>query len=185
MSSVAHTERVMIFIDANNLRQKLNEHFGKENAYIDVTKLLNFLGDGRNVAKSFYYVNKFGLNQSDIDNQNRFFAALESKNPSLTVKAFEMQKRRDTSGYQEKQIDNEITLDMALEISNYDLAILVSEDKDYVGTVTRIQGMGKHVEAVIPIFGKGHHLRSVCLRKRILTVAEIRTFIYPKSNKKR
>lgn len=177
------SEKVMIFIDANNLRQRLNGHFGKDNAYVDMVKLIEFLREGRELVKSFYYINKFGLNTADIEKQKRFFAAIESKVPTLKVKAFDMQKRKDGVGYEEKQVDNEITLDMALEVGNYDIAILASEDRDYVGTVTRIIQMGKKVEVVIPIFGQGHHLRQVATRRRIMTVDEIRGFLMPAKKK--
>jgi uncharacterized LabA/DUF88 family protein len=176
-------EKVMIFIDANNFRQTLNVFFGKENAYIDIAKLVPFLGGGRKIEKSYYYVNKFALDPKDIEKQNRFFAAIEAKVPNLHIKAFEMQKRKGTYGYQEKQVDNEITLDMALEISNYDTAILVSQDRDYVGTVQRIISLGKIVEVVIPIFGQGHHLRQVSSRQRIISVEQIRTFLSPPRKK--
>ncbi|ALC88885.1 hypothetical protein AM500_03020 [Bacillus sp. FJAT-18017] len=168
-------ERIAIFIDANNFRQKMNEEYGK--CAVDVVKLVKLLLNGRESTKIFYYINKFKLNKDDIARQEKFFKAIQRKVPGLIVKAFEMQKRRDGEGYQEKGVDNAITLDMALEVSSYDTAILVTEDSDYVGTVQRLIGLGKKVELAIPEFGKGHHLRQCCTSVRLLTKDELNNIL--------
>ncbi|MBY0031035.1 NYN domain-containing protein [Priestia aryabhattai] len=164
-------ERVAIFIDANNFRQVMNGYYGKHS--FDVVKLVKLLLNGRNSNKIFYYINRFKLNKEDIAKQERFFAAIQRKVPGLEVKAFDMQKRKDAEGYQEKGVDNAITLDMALELSSYDTAILVTEDSDYVGTVQRIIGLGKKVELALPHFAKGHHLRKNCTSVRVLSEEEL------------
>jgi uncharacterized LabA/DUF88 family protein len=131
----------------------------------------------RDVVKTFYYVNKFKLNPYDIIKQKRFLDTIERKIPNLKAKVFEMQKKKDGTGFEEKEVDNEITLDMTLEINEYDVGILVSEDKDYVGTVRRIIEKGKEIEVAIPFFGKGHHLRKVCTKQRILSDKELGQYL--------
>ena len=170
--------KVMIFIDANFFNQILNKHYGKNTWLVD--KLITLLAMNRDVVHTFYYVNKFKLNPLDIAKQQNFLKTIERKIPNLTAKAFEMQKKKDGEGYEEKGVDNEITLDMTLEINRYDIGILVAEDKDYVGTVMRIIEKGKEIEVAIPFYGKGHHIRQVCTRPRILSDRELRTiFKFP------
>lgn len=183
--------RVMIFIDANNFRQHLNDYFGKDKAIIDVAKLVRLLAEGRNVVKTYYYINQFKQFPSDPKKnanyvrQQQFFTVIEGKIPNFKVKPFEMQKRKGGSGFQEKGVDQEITMDMLDECNNYDIAVLVSEDKDFVNLVKRlINEKGKRVEMVVPFFGKGHHLRQVCSRKRILSVKQLESILMTPPKKK-
>ncbi len=170
--------RTMIFVDANNFCQGLNRYYPEYKVQVQISKLISLLSEGRQVIKIFYYLNAFRTRKEDIAKQEDFVKKLEASIPNLKIKLFAMQKRKDAPGYQEKGVDQELTMDMIWESDNFDTAILVSEDKDFVGCVERlIKDKGKKVEVVIPIFGAGHHLRNVATRRRILSVSQIEGII--------
>ncbi len=151
-------ERVMIFIDGNNLYHSLKHVIGRTN--LDFEKFSRKLANNRHLIRTYYY--NAPLNRDDDEEKHRlqqsFFDSLDSV-PYFTKKFGRLEKRlvRQTlpdgtyisvPTYVEKGVDTHIVIDMLTFAfkDTYDTAILVSGDEDFVVLVERIKDLGKHVE---------------------------------------
>jgi uncharacterized LabA/DUF88 family protein len=151
-------ERVMIFIDGNNLYHSLKHVVGKTN--LDFAKFSARLGSNRHLIRTYYY--NAPLNKDDDEDKHRmqqsFFDSLDTV-PYLTKKFGRLEKRivRQTlpdgtfisaPTYVEKGVDTLIVIDMLTFgfKDTYDTAILVSGDEDFAIVVEKVKELGKHVE---------------------------------------
>ncbi|NLI16599.1 MAG: NYN domain-containing protein [candidate division Zixibacteria bacterium] len=151
-------ERVMIFIDGNNLYHSLKHVVGKTN--LDFEKFSAKLANNRHLIRTYYY--NAPLNKEDDEDKHRmqqsFFDSLDTV-PYLTKKFGRLEKRivRQTlpdgtfisaPTYVEKGVDTLIVIDMLTfgYKDTYDTAILVSGDEDFAIVVEKIKELGKHVE---------------------------------------
>jgi len=151
-------ERVMIFIDGNNLYHSLKHVIGKTN--MDFDKFSAKLSNNRHLIRTYYY--NAPLNRDDDEDKHRlqqsFFDSLDSV-PYLTKKFGRLERRivRQTlpdgtfisaPTYVEKGVDTLIVIDMMAFAFNdtYDTAILVSGDEDFAVVVEKVKELGKHVE---------------------------------------
>jgi uncharacterized LabA/DUF88 family protein len=151
-------ERVMIFIDGNNLYHSLKHVVGKTN--LDFEKFSARLGNNRHLIRTYYY--NAPLNKEDDEDKHRmqqsFFDSLDTV-PYLTKKFGRLEKRivRQTlpdgtfisaPTYVEKGVDTLIVIDMLTFgfKDTYDTAILVSGDEDFAIVVEKVKELGKHVE---------------------------------------
>ncbi len=151
-------ERVMIFIDGNNLYHSLKHVAGRTN--LDFQEFSKRLVKERHLIRVYYY--NAPLNREDDDEKYRmqqsFFDSLDSV-PYLTKKFGRLEKRlvKQTlpdgtffaaPTYVEKGVDTFIVIDMLSHAykDNYDTAILVSGDEDFAILVETIKDLGKHVE---------------------------------------
>jgi uncharacterized LabA/DUF88 family protein len=162
-------ERVMIFIDGNNLYHSLKHVVGRTN--LDFQEFSKRLVKDRHLMRMYYY--NAPLNRDDDEDkfrmQQSFFDSLDSV-PYLTKKFGRLEKRVvkqtlpdgtfvSTPTYVEKGVDTYIVIDMLSHAykDNFDTAILVSGDEDFSGLVENIKDMGKHVE--VANLGGSYHLR--------------------------
>ena len=153
-----HNERVMIFIDGNNLYHSLKHVIGKTNLEFD--KFSQRLVGERHLIRTYYY--NAPLNREDDEEKHRqqqsFFDSLDSV-PYLTKRFGRLEKRiirhtlpdgtyTSTPTYVEKGVDTYIVIDMLTFAfkNTYDTAILVSGDEDFAVLVENIKELGKHVE---------------------------------------
>jgi len=153
-----HGERVMIFIDGNNLYHSLKHVVGRTN--LDFQEFSNRLVKDRHLIRVYYY--NAPLNREDDDEKYRmqqsFFDSLDSV-PYLTKKFGRLEKRLvkqnlpdgtffSAPTYVEKGVDTFIVIDMLSHAykDNFDTAILVSGDEDFAILVENIKDLGKHVE---------------------------------------
>jgi len=151
-------ERVMIFIDGNNLYHSLKHVIGRTN--LDFEKFSKKLANNRHLIRTYYY--NAPLNRDDDEDKYRlqqsFFDSLDTV-PYLTKKFGRLEKRlvRQTlpdgtfvsvPTYVEKGVDTHIVIDMLTFafMDTYDTAVLVSGDEDFTVLVERIKDLGKHVE---------------------------------------
>jgi uncharacterized LabA/DUF88 family protein len=151
-------ERVMIFIDGNNLYHSLKHVVGRTN--LDFHKFSYRLVGERHLIRTYYY--NAPLNREDDDEKHRmqqsFFDSLDSV-PYLTKRFGRLEKRVvrhnlpdgtfiSTPTYVEKGVDTHIVIDMLTFAfkDTYDTAILVSGDEDFTIVVEKIKELGKHVE---------------------------------------
>jgi uncharacterized LabA/DUF88 family protein len=151
-------ERVMIFIDGNNLYHSLKHVVGRTN--LDFHKFSARLVGERHLIRTYYY--NAPLNREDDDEKHRmqqsFFDSLDSV-PYLTKRFGRLEKRVvrhnlpdgtfiSTPTYVEKGVDTHIVIDMLTFAfkDTYDTAILVSGDEDFTIVVEQIKELGKHVE---------------------------------------
>lgn len=151
-------ERVMIFIDGNNLYHSLKHVVGNTN--LDFEKFSHKLVNNRHLIRTYYY--NAPLNREDDEEKHRqqrsFFDSLDSV-PYLTKKFGRLEKRivRQTlpdgtfisaPTYVEKGVDTHIVIDMLTFAykNTYNTAILVSGDEDFTILVEKVKELGKHVE---------------------------------------
>ncbi len=151
-------ERVMIFIDGNNLYHSLKHVIGRTN--LEFEKFSSRLSGDRHLIRTYYY--NAPLNREDDDEKHRqqqsFFDSLDSV-PYLTKRFGRLEKRVvrhtmpdgtfvSTPTYVEKGVDTHIVIDMLTFAfkDTYDTAIIVSGDEDFVTAVERVKELGKHVE---------------------------------------
>jgi uncharacterized LabA/DUF88 family protein len=151
-------ERVMIFIDGNNLYHSLKHVVGKTN--LDFEKFSARLANNRHLIRTYYY--NAPLNKEDDEDKHRmqqsFFDSLDTV-PYLTKKFGRLEKRivRQTlpdgtfisaPTYVEKGVDTLIVIDMLTFgfKDTYDTAVLVSGDEDFAIVVEKVKELGKHVE---------------------------------------
>jgi uncharacterized LabA/DUF88 family protein len=151
-------ERVMVFIDGNNLYHSLKHVMGRTN--LDFHEFTNRLVQDRQLIRVYYY--NAPLNREDDEDKYRqqqsFFDSLDTV-PYLTKKFGRLEKRIvkqtlpdgtffSAPTYVEKGVDTFIVIDMLSHAykDNYDTAILVSGDEDFAVLVETVKDIGKHVE---------------------------------------
>jgi uncharacterized LabA/DUF88 family protein len=147
-------DRVMIFIDGSNLYHSLKNHLGRTD--LDIGRFCNKLLRRRQLIRIYYYNAKVGQKEEPerYKQQQAFFAVVN------TIPYSELRLGRlvytnwpSVPPY-EKGTDVQLATDMITHNfkNNYDVAILVAGDSDYVGAVQAVKDNGKHVE--IALFGK-------------------------------
>lgn len=158
LSRDGHSERVMVFIDGNNLYHSLKHVMGRTN--LDFHEFSRRLVQDRQLIRVYYY--NAPLNREDDEEKYRqqqsFFDSLDTV-PYLTKKFGRLEKRLvkqtlpdgtfvSVPTYVEKGVDTFIVIDMLSHAykDNYDTAILVSGDEDFAVLVDNIKDIGKHVE---------------------------------------
>lgn len=164
-------DRVMIFIDGSNLYHSLKKFFGR--ADVDMGKFCAKLLGKRRLIRIYYYNAKVGRREEPerYKDQQAFFAGVAA------VPYTELRLGRlvyinwPSSPPYEKGVDIQLATDLLTHSfkNNYDVAILVAGDSDYVGALQAVKDNGKHVE--VALFGKertSRQLREVA--DRIITI---------------
>ena len=148
-------ERTMIFIDGSNLYHSLKGFFGR--ADIDMGKFCQKLLSRRQLVRIYYYNARVGRKEEPerYKDQQAFFNSVNA------VPYTELRLGRlvytgnwpNTPPY-EKGVDVQLATDMITHSykNNYDVAILVAGDNDYVGAIQAVKDNGKHIE--VALFGK-------------------------------
>ena len=149
-----NTDRVMIFIDGSNLYHSLKSFFKRTD--LDIGKFCQKLLEKRRLVRTYYYNAKVGLKEEPERywDQQKFF------NSVAAVPYTELRLGRlvynnwPSSPPYEKGVDIQLATDMITHSfkNNYDLAILVAGDNDYVGAIQSVKDNGKNVE--VALFGK-------------------------------
>jgi len=161
------SERVMVFIDGSNLYHSLKT-FAKRTD-IDIGKLCNKLLRKRPLVRIYYYNARVGLKQEPerYRNQQAFFNSVNSvPYTELRIGRLVYYNWPNSPPY-EKGVDVQLATDMLTHSfkNNYDVAILVAGDNDFVGALQSVKDNGKHVE--VALFGKestSQRLRTVADR---------------------
>lgn len=158
-------ERVMIFIDGNNLYHELRGHYGR--ADIDFTKFCNKLAGTRRLVRTYYY-------NATVDEEREPERHAQQEKFIESIQAlpyFELRFGRlvyfdwPRQAPIEKGVDVKLATDMVVHAfrGSFDTAILVSGDTDYAAALQAVKDHGKHVEVVL--FGgnksASQHLRQV------------------------
>ena len=148
------TDRVMIFIDGSNLYHSLKNYFKRTD--MDIGKFCTKLLEKRRLIRIYYYNAKVGLREEPerYRDQQKFFASITA------IPYCELRLGRlvyinwpGTPPY-EKGVDVLLTTDMITHSykNNYDTAILVAGDNDFVSAIQAVKDNGNHVE--VALFGK-------------------------------
>ena len=148
------TDRVMIFIDGSNLYHSLKGHFKRTD--IDMGKFSRRLLEKRRLIRVYYYNATVGRREEPerYRDQQAFFASV-SAIPYCELRLGRLVYTNWPSAPPyEKGVDIQLTTDLLTHSfkNNYDVAILVAGDSDYVGALQAVKDNGKHVE--VALFGK-------------------------------
>lgn len=165
------SSRVMIFIDGSNMYHSLKHHFQRTD--IDIGRFVRRLLDRRRLVRTYYYNARVGRKEEPERywDQQKFFDSI------MAVPYTELRLGRlvyvnwPNSPPYEKGVDIQLATDMITHSfkNNYDIAILVAGDSDYVGALQAVKDNGKNVE--VALFGKERtsmQLREVA--DRIITI---------------
>jgi len=168
---VDKTDRVMIFIDGSNLYHSIKNFFKRTD--IDMGKLGNKLLDKRRLVRIYYYNAKVGHKEEPerYRDQQAFFASVSA------IPYCELRLGRlvyinwpNTPPF-EKGVDIQLATDMITHSfkNNYDVAVLVAGDNDYVGALQSVKDNGKNVE--VALFGKERTSRQLRVAAdRVITI---------------
>ncbi len=154
-------KKVMVFIDGSNYYNSLKKSFHLTK--VDIKKFVDFLVEDNNLVNIYYY--SAPLNQikfpEKYKKQQKYFAKLQNvKRLKLTLGRLEP---RDGTMV-EKGVDVNLAVDMVSCAYNnkFDVAILVSNDADFVPAVLEVQALAKKVCNVIFPKTKSYHLTKIC-----------------------
>ncbi len=165
------TERVMIFIDGSNLYHSLKNFFKR--ADLDIGKLSNKLLGKRRLVRVYYYNARVGLKEEPerYHDQQKFFASVNAIPYSELRLGRLVYFNWPNSPPYEKGVDIQLATDMITHSfkGNYDVAVLVAGDNDYVGALQSVKDNGKHVE--VALFGKEQTSRQLrAVADRVITI---------------
>ncbi len=148
------TDRVMIFIDGSNLYHSLKAFFKRTD--IDIGKFSDKLLDKRRLIRIYYYNARVGQREEPerYHDQQKFF------NSITTIPYCELRLGRlvynnwPAAPPYEKGVDIQLATDMITHSfkNNYDVAILVAGDNDFVGAIQAVKDNGNNLE--VALFGK-------------------------------
>ena len=166
------TDRVMIFIDGSNLYHSLKNFFNR--ADIDIGKFVNRLLDKRRLVRIYYYNAKVGYKEEPerYRDQQAFFAGVSA----ISYCELRLGRLVYTSNWPntppyEKGVDIQLATDMITHSykNNYDTAILVAGDNDFVGALQAVKDNGKHAE--VALFGQERTSRRLrIVADRVITL---------------
>jgi len=164
-------ERVMIFIDGSNLYHSLKSFFNRTD--IDIGKLSRKLLDKRRLVRIYYYNAKVGLKEEPqrYRDQQAFFTSVNAIPYSELRLGRLVYHNWPNSPPYEKGVDIQLATDMITHSfkNNYDVAVLVAGDNDFVGAIQSVKDNGKNVE--VALFGKertSYRLRMVA--DKVITI---------------
>ena len=148
------TERVMIFIDGSNMYHSIRHFFKRTD--IDIGRFCQRILNKRRLVRVYYYNARVGQKEEPerYKDQKKFFAGVE------TIPYTELRLGRlvynnwPNSPPYEKGVDIQLATDMITHSfkGNYDVAVLVAGDNDFVGALQAVKDNGKNVE--VALFGK-------------------------------
>jgi len=165
------SERVMIFIDGSNMYHSLKHFYKRTN--LDIGRFCQKLLGRRRLVRMYYYNARVGRKEEPerYKRQQNFFADITSiPYTELRLGRLVYNNWPGTPPY-EKGVDIQLATDMITHSfkNNYDVAILVAGDNDFVGALQSVKDNGKNVE--VALFGKERtsmQLRNVA--DRVITI---------------
>ena len=151
---VDRTDRIMIFIDGSNVYHSLKTFFKRTD--IDIGKFCNKLLEKRRLIRIYYYNARVGQKEEPerYHDQQKFFAGITAI-PYCELRLGRLVYNNwPTAPPYEKGVDILLATDFITHSfkKNYDVAILVAGDNDYVGAIQAVKDNGQNVE--VALFGK-------------------------------
>jgi len=157
------TDRIMIFIDGSNLYHSLKSIFKRTD--IDIGKFCDKLLEKRRLIRIYYYNARVGLREEPerYHDQQKFFAGVTAIPYTELRLGRLVYNNWPAAPPYEKGVDIQLATDMITHgfKNNYDTAILVAGDNDFVGAIQAVKDNGKNLE--VALFGKEQ--TSIQLRK--------------------
>ncbi len=147
-------DRVMVFIDGSNLYHSLKNHFYRTD--IDIGKFCRKMLGRRSLIRIYYYNARVGRKEEPerYKKQQAFFEGVNAVPYTELRLGRLVYTNWPTAPPYEKGTDVQLASDMITHSfkNNYDVAILVAGDNDYVSAIQAVKDSGKHIE--IALFGK-------------------------------
>lgn len=145
----------MIFIDGSNMYHSLKAYFKRTD--IDLACFNQKILDKRRLVRMYYYNALVGkLEEPErFKDQDKFFKSVAAiPYTELRLGRLVYTSQWPSSPPFEKGVDVQLATDMITHAfkNNYDVAILVAGDNDYVGAIQAVKDNGKHVE--VALFGQ-------------------------------
>ncbi len=165
------TDRVMIFIDGSNMYHSLKHFFNRTD--LDMGKFCQKLLEKRRLIRIYYYNARVGQKEEPerYHDQQKFFASITAI-PYCELRLGRLVYNNwPASPPYEKGVDIQLATDMITHgfKNNYDVAILIAGDNDYVGALQAVKDNGKHVE--VALFGKEQTSRQLrVVADKVLTI---------------
>ena len=168
-------ERVMVFIDGGNFYHGMKE-LTRRTKVSPITTIFNYhklariLTKDRRLIRLYYYTGI--LNEKTEPEKylkQKGFLDQIRRTPFCTLRLGHILKRGDS--YVEKGVDVLLTVDLIrlARLNNYDTAILVSGDGDFIEAAKDVQDMGRNIEIAYFPFDLSMDLRNTCDRYTELT----------------
>jgi len=164
-------KRAAVFIDGNNFYFGLRKLYGKDKSlkHFDFREFARFLAGENNVVAIYYYnalLDK-GHNLEKYESQRGFFEELR-KIPNFNLVLCKLLKRSITGTDKFYYIIKEDDINMAVDMvenacdDNFDVAVLVSGDGDFVPAVRSVKKKGKLVKNVYFKNSSSRNLKNFC-----------------------
>jgi uncharacterized LabA/DUF88 family protein len=153
----------MIFIDGSNMYHSLKSNFNR--ADLDIGKFCTKVLDKRRLIRIYYYNARVGLKEEPerYHDQQKFFTSVGAV-PYLEMRLGRLVYNNwpNVPPF-EKGVDIQLATDMITHSfkNNYDTAVLVAGDNDFVGAIQAVKDNGKNVD--VALFG--NERTSLNLRK--------------------
>lgn len=171
-------ERVAVFIDGNNFYYGLRKIYGKNKSLkdFDFRGFANFLAGKGKVIGIFYYNAQLDKehNPKKYQSQKEFFENLKNI-PNFHLVLCKLLKRNITGTDKYYYILKEDDINMAVDMvegacqDDFDVAILVSGDGDFVPAVKAVQRHEKNVENIYFKNSSSRNLKKHCNKSLELT----------------
>ena len=164
-------DRLMIFIDGSNLYHSLKAIHKRTD--IDIGKFCQKMLERRRLVRIYYYNAVVGRREEPErfrDQQNFFNSVAAIPYMELRLGRLVYVNWPNTPPY-EKGVDIQLATDLLTHNfkNNYDVAILVAGDTDYVGALQAVKDNGKNIE--VALFGKEQSSRPLReVADRVITV---------------
>lgn len=139
-SAKLREERVMIFFDVRNIVKSctVNGHLFR----VDLSRMVNTLAWPRTIVGAYAFDGEAGNNDGTVEQYSQF-------HHMLRVLGFRVVVRRSPNMVYDgqKEVDVALACKMLMHAvrDNYDVAILISGDRDFVPAVEEVQELGKRV----------------------------------------
>lgn len=171
-------KRVAVFIDGNNFYYGLRKIYGKDKSLkdFDFEAFSKFLAKTNKVVDIFYYNAQLDRehNPEKYDSQKQFFEELKQI-PNFHLVLCKLLKRTITGTNKVYYIIKEDDINMAVDMveracgDNYDVALVVSGDGDFVPAVEAVKRKNKSVENIYFEHSSSRNLKSHCDKSLELT----------------
>ncbi|MFH1500923.1 MAG: NYN domain-containing protein [archaeon] len=186
-------KRVAIFIDGNNFYFGLRKLYSNNKSLknFDFQKFAQFLA-GKNEVVAIYYYNAIldvELNPKKYKSQKEFFEKLKQI-PNFHLVLCKLLKRNIVGTKKFYYIIKEDDINMAVDMvenacdNNFDIAILVSGDGDFVPAVRSVMNKNKIVENVYFKNSSSRNLKNFCNKSLEITKEILDTFFNQMKNRK-
>ncbi|MCL2615283.1 MAG: NYN domain-containing protein [Dehalococcoidia bacterium] len=145
----------MIFIDGSNMYHSLKAYFKRTD--IDLALFNQKLLEKRHLVRMYYYNAAVGKQEEPerFKDQEKFFKSVAAiPYTELRLGRLVYTSQWPNNPPFEKGVDVQLATDMITHAfkGNYDVAILVAGDNDFIGAIQAVKDNGKHVE--VALFGQ-------------------------------